>query len=102
MGYYTGTDPAPNQTLMQRLSNAVDMDPYSLAQAAGVNYEELLDAWQSDTGQLSAAGVDPMWETISKFIDMRIAVLMAAREELRVKLVRDTMKRRKHAERIRK
>lgn len=95
MGYYTEQEPAPGQSLLRRISNAVDYDPYSLAKAAGVEYQSIVDEWNIvEPRLLTPATHNPMWQELVNFIDQRIALMMAAKAELSRKITLDADNRR--------
>ena len=93
MGYYTEKEPSAEHSFIERVSHALDLDPYSLAKATGVDYNDILTIWNAQRGELVALDSDIMWTQIADYVDKRIGYLMAVREEFQRKLLDDRAKR---------
>ncbi len=93
MGYYTGKEPSVDQSFIERVANALDLDPFALAKVTGVDYADIEAIWPKSRGETVALDSDIMWTQIAEYVDKRIGQLVAVREEFNRKLLADRAKR---------
>jgi len=83
---------------MTRIQLALDMTPRQLANALDVDTEMVVDR-VGPRASMSSSMTDPFWGTLSKYVNERIAGLIAVKDELDRKLRVD---QREHVMRINK
>ena len=84
--------PRDDGDFLTRIQLALDMTPTELASALDIPYQDVVDR-HGTAGEQSELFADPFWTDLSHYIDMRIGMLMGAREELNRKLRLDIDRR---------
>lgn len=84
--------PTKDETFLQRICTALEVTPRGLARKLGVPYKEI-EPLLSPRHMLAEIDRDPTWWKISEFVDRRIAMHMAVKNELNKALQQDRVKR---------
>ena len=93
------TDNKPSVHFMQRVCEALDVEPYELALKLKVPYGEIEGMWTGTRLQLASVDHDEAWQALARYVDKHTGMLLSIREELQRKL--NIERRRRDAERLR-
>lgn len=81
-----------DETFLQRICIALEVTPRGLARKLGVPYKEI-EPLLSPRHMLAEIDRDPTWWKIAEYVDKRMAMHMAVKNELNKALQQDRTKR---------
>lgn len=82
-----------NRTFVGRICAAVGKPRADLAKLLGVKESDLARLAKTERKELAGMDEDPMWTRLAEYVDKRIGLLLAVREELNRKLAEDRQKK---------
>lgn len=74
---------------LEAIADALELQPRELARLLGVRHAEVIRLWKLPANQLVEINRDPMWASLTAYLDMRHAKLLAVRQVLNIKLAKD-------------
>lgn len=83
-------------TFLQRILDALELTPHTLAKAIGVKRREI-EAMLAPRHALAEIDRDDTWQRIAEYVDKRLALTLAVKAELNAALQQD---RARHAARL--
>lgn len=85
--------PTTDDTFLQRICKALDLTPEQLAERIDRRYDDEIAPLLDHKWMVAELDADPVWWDVSKLIDERIALLLAARSEMQKALQKDRQRR---------